>query len=100
MDMQLINKYNKVFRFLLCAIDIFSKYARVFLWKTKTALRLLMLFKNFSMGIIANQIKYGSTKVVNFTIDQWDHGFKIMVLKCIHHIMNKNLLLLEDLLET
>ena len=26
-DMQLINKFNKVFRFLLCVIDIFSKYA-------------------------------------------------------------------------
>ena len=26
-DMQLISKFNKGFRFLLCAIDIFSKYA-------------------------------------------------------------------------
>ena len=26
-DMQLISKFNKRFRFLLCAIDIFSKYA-------------------------------------------------------------------------
>ena len=26
-DMQLINKFNKGFRFLLCVIDIFSKYA-------------------------------------------------------------------------
>ena len=25
--MQLISKFNKKFRFLLCAIDIFSKYA-------------------------------------------------------------------------
>ena len=28
-DMQLINKFNKGFRFLLCVIDIFSKYAWV-----------------------------------------------------------------------
>ena len=27
--MQLINKFNKGFRFLLCVIDIFSKYAWV-----------------------------------------------------------------------
>ena len=27
--MQLISKFNKVFRFLFCVIDIFSKYARV-----------------------------------------------------------------------
>ena len=26
-DMQLISKFNEGFRFLLCAIDIFSKYA-------------------------------------------------------------------------
>ena len=26
-DMQLINKFNKGIRFLLCVIDIFSKYA-------------------------------------------------------------------------
>ena len=28
-DMQLINKFNKGFRFLLCVIDIFTKYAWV-----------------------------------------------------------------------
>ena len=30
-DMQLISKFNKEFRFLLCIIDIFSKYAELFL---------------------------------------------------------------------
>ena len=33
--MQLINKINKGFTFLLCAIDIFSKYAWVVLLKDK-----------------------------------------------------------------
>ena len=28
-DMQLVSKFNKGFRFLLCVIDIFSKYAWV-----------------------------------------------------------------------
>ena len=28
-DMQLTNKFNKRFRFFLCVIDIFSKYAWV-----------------------------------------------------------------------
>ena len=32
-DMQLTNKFNKRFRFLLCVIDIFSKYAWVVLLK-------------------------------------------------------------------
>ena len=33
--MRLINKFNKGFRFLLCVVDIFSKYAWVVLWKIK-----------------------------------------------------------------
>ena len=28
-DMQLLSKFNKGFRFLLCIIDIFSEYSRV-----------------------------------------------------------------------
>ena len=34
-DMQLISKFNKGFRFLLCVIDIFSKYAWVVPLKNK-----------------------------------------------------------------
>ena len=34
-DMQLISKLNKGFRFLLCVIDIFSRYALVVLLKDK-----------------------------------------------------------------
>ena len=33
--MQLISKFNKGFRFLLCVIDIFSKYTRVVPLKDK-----------------------------------------------------------------
>ena len=33
--MQLISKFNKTFRFLLCVIDIFSKYACVVPLKDK-----------------------------------------------------------------
>ena len=33
--MQLISKYNKGFRFLLCVIDIYSKYAWVVPFKDK-----------------------------------------------------------------
>ena len=34
-DMQLISKYNKGIRYLLCAIDLFSKYAFVVTLKDK-----------------------------------------------------------------
>ena len=45
-DMQLISKLSKGFRFLLCVIYIYSKYAWVISLKHKV-LQLLMLFKKF-----------------------------------------------------
>ena len=42
-DTQLISKFNKGFRCLLCVIDIYSKYAWVILLKNKKELRLLMI---------------------------------------------------------
>ena len=36
---------------------------------------------------------------VNFTIDQWNKGYKIMKQKFIQQTMTENLLLLKDLLE-
>ena len=44
-DMQLISNFNKGSRFLLCVIDIFSKYAWVVPLKDKKVLVLLMLFR-------------------------------------------------------
>ena len=42
-DMELVSKFNKVFS----VIDIFSKYAWLFLQKIKKVLQLLMLFQKF-----------------------------------------------------
>ena len=44
--MQLINKCNKGIRFLLCAIDIFSKYAWVFPLKNKKAATIVNAFQS------------------------------------------------------
>ena len=46
-DMQLISKYNKGIRYILCAIDLFNKYAFVVPLKEKKELVLLMNFKVF-----------------------------------------------------
>ena len=46
-DMQLRSKFNKGFRFLLCVIDIYSKYAWVIPLKDKIVLQLLILSKKF-----------------------------------------------------
>ena len=45
--MQLISKFNKGFRFLLCVIDIYSKYAWVALVKDKKGVSIVNAFKIF-----------------------------------------------------
>ena len=44
-DMQLLSKFNKGFRFLLCVIDIFSKYAWVIPLKVKKVVSIVNAFK-------------------------------------------------------
>ena len=44
-DMQLINEFNKRFRFLLCLSDIFSKYAQVVPLKDKKGLSIADAFQ-------------------------------------------------------
>ena len=44
-DMQLISKFNKGFRFLLCVIDIFSKYAWVVPLKDKKGVSTVDVFQ-------------------------------------------------------
>ena len=46
-DMQLITTFNKEFRFSLCVIEIFSKYACVVPLKDKKVFQLRMLFRIF-----------------------------------------------------
>ena len=47
-DLQLISIYNKRFRFLLCNIDIYNKYAWALALKDKKGVvQLLTLSKNF-----------------------------------------------------
>ena len=58
-DMQLISKYNKGIRHLLCVIDLFSRYAWVILLKIEKEKVLLKDLKRYWMIVIENQIKYG-----------------------------------------
>ena len=44
-DMQLLSKYNKGIRFLLCGIDIFSKYAWVVPLKDKKGISIVKAFR-------------------------------------------------------
>ena len=45
-DMQLLSKYNKLIRFLLCVIDIFSKYAWVVPLKDKKGVSIVTAFQS------------------------------------------------------
>ena len=45
-DMQLLSKYNKGIRFLLCVIDIFNKYAGVVALKDKKGIRIVKGFQS------------------------------------------------------
>ena len=59
-DMQLISKFNKGFRFLLCVIDIFSKYAWVVPLKDKKGVSIANAFQKI--------LKESNRKEVSFTI--------------------------------
>ena len=45
--MQLIRKFTKGFRFLLCVIDIYSKYTWVILLKDKKGITITNAFQKF-----------------------------------------------------
>ena len=56
-DMQSLSKYNKEIKYLLCAIDLFSKYARVVLLKDKKGVSIINAFqKIISKGRKPNKI--------------------------------------------
>ena len=59
--MQLISKFNKRFRFLLCVIDIFSKYAWVVTLKNKKG----MSFVNAFQKLLDDSIELHSKRKPN-----------------------------------
>ena len=57
--MQLICKFNKGFRFLLCVIDVFSKYARVVPLKDKKGISIINAFRKILKESNRKFNKYG-----------------------------------------
>ena len=57
-DMQLIRKYIKGITFLLCVIDIYSKYAWVVPLKNKKGITVIKAFKISWMKLVVNQKRY------------------------------------------
>ena len=96
--MQLLSKYNKGIRFLLCVIDIFSKYAWVVPLKDKKGISIVKAFQSI--------LKQSNRKPNKIWVDKGSdckmlilkNGCATMTLLCIQRIMKENLLLLKDLL--
>ena len=68
--MQLISKFNKGIRFLLCVIDIFSKYAWVIPLKDKKGIKIANAFRKILDESNRKAMTYGWIKAVNFAIGQ------------------------------
>ena len=62
-DMQLLGKYNKVIRFLLCVIDIFSKYTWVIPLKDKNGISIAKAFQSI--------LKQSNRKPNKIWVDKW-----------------------------
>ena len=71
-DMQLLSKFNKGFRFLLCVIDIFSKYAWVIPLKDKKGVIIVNAFQKI--------LKESNTKPNKIWVDKgsefYNNSFK------------------------
>ena len=57
--MQLISKFNKRFRLLLCVIDTYSKYAWLIPLKEKKSVSIINAFRKILKESKENLIKYG-----------------------------------------
>ena len=107
--MQLLSKCNKGIRFLLCVIDIFSKYAWVVLLKDKKGISIVKAFQSILKQSNSRRAKGTSAQHVKpnkIWVDKGSefynaylkkNGCETMILLCIQHIMKE--LLLKDSLE-
>ena len=90
-DMQSLNRKNKGIKYLLYAIDLYSKYAFVIPLKDKKGISVVNAFdKTIKQSNKKKQIKYGQIKENNFLIMFLKNGCQIMILICIQRIMKVN----------
>ena len=71
-DMQLTGKFNKGFRFLLCAIDIFSNYAWVVPLKDKKGVSIVNAFQK----ILDDSNRKPNKKLVDKGSEFYNNSFK------------------------
>ena len=66
-DIQLLKKFKKIICFLLCIIDIFSKYAWVVSLKDKKSIKITDVSQKTLINLDLNQTRYW---LINFTVRQ------------------------------
>ena len=89
-DMQSLSRKNKGIKYLLCAIDLYSKYAFVNPLKDKKGISIVNAFNKI--------IKQSNRKPNKIWVDQggefynniFENGCQIMILICIQRIMKVN----------
>ena len=101
-DMQLIGKFNKGIRLLLCVIDTFSKHSWVIPLKDKKVITIINASQNiFIRSKKKKKIHTNMRKQRKYILPKVNEimARKKLIWTCIQHIMKENLLLLNDLLE-
>ena len=58
-DIQSLSRKNKGIKYLLCAIDLYSKYAFVIPLKDKKGISIVIAFNKIIKNLEKKQIKYG-----------------------------------------
>ena len=82
--MQLISKFNQGFRFLLCVVDIYSKYAWVVPLKDKKGVSIVNTFQKILDDSNRKPNKIWVVKLVSSITTLLKGGCKTMILLCIN----------------
>ena len=98
-DKRLISKFIKGIRFLLCVIDVFSKYTWVISLKDKKGIIITNAFQKFLSESNCKPNKIWADEGSEFCNRSMKSSLKIFLQKSIQHITKENLLLLKDLLK-
>ena len=97
--MQLISKYNRGTRYLLCVIDLFSRYAWVIPLKNKKKESIVEGFRKILDDSYRKPNKIWVAHGSEFYNNKFKIIYKKMTLKCIQLLIKENQLLQRDLLK-
>ena len=89
-DMQLIGKFNKGIKYLLCVTDLFSRYAWIVLLKNTTIASIVNAFQSIFKKSSRKQKKTWVDHDSEFYNNVFKNFLKIMISRGIQHIMKGN----------